>query len=332
MAIIFAGTKVSEVEGFNAFPGSSSIAGVADSIAVGGDVTASSRPSFFTKSFAETSEMWFTFYAWARDNYASSSAGYFRIRNTQENIDLFRIRALTSSTFTIEYLSGPNTYTSGTTVIRSTSAFQRYDVHLKIDEVDGIIEVYLEGALVFELVGNTKFTSVDTFDQAYYSGIHDTNSTYSYGVTFAAIIIADEDTRVLKFAQRKPTAVGSIAEWAGSTTGILGAGNDPTQFIDFFEYGNTHTFTAGTNTTIPPSAGCRVIISAAVDKNPKLGNAGIKGVISISGQPLIESDKVIPSSNGLTTVGTILDINPNTGKSFTYAEINSSEFGIKVVE
>lgn len=123
----------------------------------------------------------------------------------------------------------------------------RWDIRIKIDAIDGAIDVYKDGRL------DVSIGPVDTTNAGTRSGLTQFRIGSWSGegwYSLSAIIIADEPTLVMDYVQTWPAGNGTYNEWDGADyTFIDGVDFDDAEMIESETLDARYTYTLPTVTT-----------------------------------------------------------------------------------
>jgi hypothetical protein len=237
------------------------------------------------------------------------------------------IRVLTGTPTVVQYWNGSTWVAlTPTSTFSAITGDARYDVGVKIDAVNGYIRVYQNKVLLYEYVGNTVFNSVTTVDGARIMGIDGSNSFAS------AWVIADEDTRPLRYAQLTASGAGAVSEWDGATANVTGIpGWSDSTVMTTNVYDEVQLF-ALANLNAAFNTGWTVeTVVVAVRAAREVGKVADLRIVAQSGAERADGSRV---SLGSTFVGYVQQFttDPVTDLPWAIAAVNALEVGVQALE
>lgn len=241
--------------------------------------------------------------------------------------DLFRI-GVGSATIEprIGYWNGSalvyNNFTKGTlyNILRT-----RVDIHLKIADSGGVFELYLDGSLSASLpITDTNLVGSSGIDIIRLNKYSMTTPTGVY----SAVFVADEDTRPMNLASLPFTGAGGVSGWTGAYTDINETGYNDGALLTTSTLDAISTFV----TTDLAAKYAAFKVKAVVLSGRGIGGATspttIQGVTRQSAVNYAKASEM-PTPAALGSINIVWNTNPATAVDWTYALVNSAEFGFK---
>ena len=198
---------------------------------------------------------------------------------------------------------------------------ERVDIHIKIDDVAGEFNVYLDGLLLVGFSGDTNRSA----DNAIVSvGWMSDDNSLEYDIS--AVIVADTDTRGMIFAQSKPTTNGARSDWTGDATDIDDLGRDDTNFIKSGTDGHVSTFGVG---TLPAGLSGWDVHAVVVAGRALVGDdTTLDKVVRVGSTNYLSGD--VGAGGIMGPVQHVFHQNPATAADWTFAEVDAIEVGVKL--
>lgn len=223
----------------------------------------------------------------------------------------------------LQYWDGASWVNIGSIRTISTVNGRLFDIQCKIDPVDGRFALYVDGALVSELTGNTDFFSAGVD----YVSLQGWGSTNERRVT--ECIIADEPTLGMRLATLGADGNGANTSWSGSYLDIDEIIVNDSDMISSTTIGEEESFTLANLSTEAAALVPRAVIVSTRARNAPSGPQSFQSLIRTSG-----TNFTSPSFTGLLTsfsggYQSIWENNPNTSSPWSPSEINSLEMGAK---
>jgi hypothetical protein len=310
MAILFAGTSIAEgaSEVTSAIISTTGLpTGVSEAVQVGAIAA-----SFVVSTPSAQSTFWLQFHKGLSD----FDGNIVVIRNgASPCIRLVK----TSGVMRMESFNGSTWSLIGSTFGGASVGF--WDIEVVIG-ASGVIRAYRGKALEFEFTGNTVFNSVTSADRFAFQYPGTTSHHYS------CIIVADEDTRPLRYAQAALSAQGALAEWTGAVGNVSGTGfNDGTLVTtDTPDQRTTYTKAAlnalfNSGWTVETAV---VSVRAATEPGKAAGLRGMARSSSVDG---FSAQQALANPLGVRQFQIPTD--PNTSAAWTVANFNSAELGVQ---
>lgn len=206
---------------------------------------------------------------------------------------------------------------SGQSIV--SNEINRYDMQIINYGSSAQVKVYIEGVLVIDYSGNIAIIGVDSFDSV--AVFLDTTS----GVGASEIIVADEDTRLMRLKTLVPNAAGDTsANWTGEYTDI-----DEITISDADKiYANTADADFQCGITGMPNGlwGVKALKVAA----RCVEGGGTKGVaIGVKTNSTVNVGDTETCSGYWQTKERLMTVNPVTGNPWTPAEIEALQLNLR---
>lgn len=195
-------------------------------------------------------------------------------------------------------------------------------VHMCIHPTNGVVEIYIEGAL------SLRVTGINTIGTPLASGIDrvilDSSGTIEE-VHYSEVIIANNVNIVnYRVAQVEPTGAGDDSEWLGTFAEVDELNQNDPLFIRTGEVDQTILFTGG---DVPDISLVPKAISVSVRmKKDDIGPQDANIVIKTNGVK-VHGD-LLSLANTYTGYRQVWTDNPVTGLPFTTTEANNFQYGI----
>ena len=247
----------------------------------------------------------------------SATQGLFALAQTGSNTGVYRVNYWNGSAWTA---------VSGETFSLDNGILYRLDWHVKIANAGGVIEFYINGALVTTgSIDDTRITDTVTGIDKVRFGIFASSPNLCY---WSAMLFADEDTRAMFMAQRLPTGNGANTAWTGAFGDVDEPGITDTDFISSTTAGAKETFT---HAALPAAWATGFSVEAvAVSYRVSAGqNSGVvvKDLQRIGGTDYVGTS--LGNNAQITPVQKVYNQSPATSADWTMSEA-ASEFGVIV--
>jgi hypothetical protein len=318
MTILAAGTSIADFETIftvNATAGSFP-AGVSESL-----FASASGTNVAVWSGAEQAQIGICFY---HIRSITNSGNPTLVELSRNGTGVLRVRAVgtaSANTFDLEYWNG-----SAWTKIGSTFtiplALGRYDLFLKIHETEGVVAIYHDQVFLTGVSDvDTRFNSVTGIDAVDLKAIG--NST-----RFSAIIVADEDTRPLRYAQTLIAAQGERAEWTGAFGNVGGTGFSDSTVVSTDTADQRTTYTkAALNAMFATGWTVEAAVVSARGRT-EIGKVAAMRIMTRSGtEEAFEAQASLTNEVGILRA--IVPLDPDGNDPWTIARFNSAEFGVQ---
>lgn len=199
----------------------------------------------------------------------------------------------------------------------------RVDLHVKIDDSVGVLEVYVDGVLGFTFTGDTKLTTGEAIDSIKFSFGGSGNAPW-----MSAVIIADESTLGMLAKQVVPIAAGGASDWSGAYTDINMLTNTPTSIFTGIP-DNVSTFA---KTSMEDYDTGYDVVSLIFNITGSIGKdtVGIKPVIRLDGINYDAGD-IFDFTSSPNPKQVEIPLNPATEAAWVYSTIEAAEIGVKLV-
>lgn len=269
-------------------------------------------------------EMWFSYRARSSGNFSTTVKTWFTLTDAAGN-SIARLHLVSSSQIDLQLWDGSAWVQVATTstLPAITSGVVRLDVHFKKATSGGVFAVYADGALSMSYTGDTDRVDNNVAEVRFTQAA--SNSSHVISAMFAA----DEDTRTLDFAQRRPGSNGAETAWTGTYLDVDETSFNDSDFISTNTDGAVETMGFG---SLPSAFSTNPIVAIIMSGRGQLssGITQIKGIARV-GSVNYENDPRTPYGSSYGSVQHVFDVNPATGGSWTYAEVNAAQFGYKAV-
>jgi len=257
----------------------------------------------------------------------------FRIFSTSYSRSnaLFQLRRYnnTNQYLRAEYWNGSAYVTIGTDLnIGSVSNSVEYvhDFQLIMHGSTGRFKIWRDDVLIFDTGDmNTVQTAATTVDRVSFNNPINNNAAAS-GLTISSVILASEDTRDLIPVGLYANGNGASTDWSGDYQDIdekdLGA--------DFISSTAANDDELHTKEAVPAAfVGQRVraVVHAMRARNGSTGPQNLRSLMRVSGVKYASTDLAITS--GMGPVQYVWDTNPADGLTWSQADLNSSQFGVR---
>jgi len=276
-------------------------------------------------AFAAQTDVWFSGYA--RWSFTSGTLTLFQIDDTA-GAGLWRLARGSNLTLQIWNGASWDIVATGSTSFGSSSGLKRFDVHLSLDNVTGVFEIYLDGVLEATFTGDTIRTASTTFDAASYRNI--AVSSTSNTTVWSAMFASTTDSKVIDYQQLLPNANGTATSWTGDfnniNSGVVGQLDDiggirTTASAQAEQFGVTNTNVA--------LAG-RTVVAVGVSGRGFKGQTGPTN-LEVGVRSGTTDSWATPFA--LDTVGkpthAIFATNPDTASDWTLGEVDTMEIGVR---
>lgn len=332
MSILGAWTSISD---FYAFAGTvvmTTASKLAPYVKEGVQVTATAAP---IRAVLPTpvSDAWLSFHFYGESSAfgANATGQLLRIRDTETGQTLFQLDFDNIDDFSLESWNGTSfveqsVFTAGVGGV----AVHKMDVHVKLDDVSGVVNVYLDGALILAMSGDTIFTSSTTFNTI--ELCRPALDAIGFGqVTFSALIVADEDTRAMVFHQAQASGAGATTGWtSGSYTDVTKLGRDDNTFIKSETADQSISFVMDDVNSALNAYTPRAVVLSARTRKGTTGPQNMQGIVRQSGNDFTTAN-ISGISPGYGSRQAVMNTNPATSTDWLISEINANEFGLKSV-
>jgi hypothetical protein len=270
-------------------------------------------------SGAEQAEIGICFY---HARAVTNSGSPALVELSRNGTEVLRVRAVTTThTFDLEYWDGSAWTKIGSTFTIPT-ALGRFDLFVKIHETEGVVALYRDHVFLGGVSDvDTRYNSVTGIDAVDLKGIG--NST-----RFSAIIVADEDTRTLRYAQTLIAAQGERAEWTGAFGNVGGTGFSDSTVVSTDTPDQRTTYTkAALNSMFDTGWTVEAAVVSARGRT-EIGKAAAMRIMTRSGEEeAFEAQASLTNEVGILRA--IVPLDPDGNDAWTIARFNSAEFGVQ---
>ena len=194
------------------------------------------------------------------------------------------------------------------------------DLHIKDYGSSATVDIYRNGALIASYTGNISVPGLSGFTNVAFKG----EGTYGGRGNVSEVIVADEDTRLMRLKTLAPSATGDTNSWSGSYADI-----DETTISDTDKlYTSTPDADALFNLTNMPSGNYTPL---AVKLNTRFVNEssqhGLQQGVKTNGSIYLSDTQQALKYWGNEEV--LYNTNPVTGLPWTSAEIEALQFAYR---
>ena len=264
-------------------------------------------------------------------DWANGTDGFIQFRNSSDNVTHIEIQfnsalgLITAERSTSIWLAQSPVGTF------SDKTWNTIEVHLKIDDSTGILQVKCNGDLVINYSGDTRNGgSTATIDQLHMQCF---NGVYSY-YTFDDIAVRDDDwCGAGGIHLILPDSAGDVSDWTASAGNAWETVDErPPNFSDYIYEDSANLEQHLFNFTDIPS-GVRLINSVKVLNVAKLSEAGSGSVQSIAkiGSTVASGINYGLDEASNSYVKFIMSENPDTVSGWVSSDITSLQAGVEVV-
>lgn len=251
------------------------------------------------------------------DTTYSATQGLFALAQTGTNTGIYRVMYWNGSAWTA---------VSGETFTLNNGILYRIDWHVKIANAGGVIELYVNGALVVTgSIDDTRITDTVTgIDKVRFGNF----ASGLNSCQWSAMLFADEDTRAMFMAQRLPTGNGANTAWTGEFGDLDERGIIDSDYITSTTAGAKETFTHAAL----PAAWATGFSVKAVAVSYRVSAGQNSGVVTKDLQRIGGTDYVgtsLGNNAQITPVQKVYNQSPATSADWTMSEA-ASEFGVIV--
>jgi hypothetical protein len=201
----------------------------------------------------------------------------------------------------------------------NVNGFLEIDMQISNFGINANVSVYCNGNLIIEYTGDITTPNIENGFDCVSIG---NDSNYFYP---SEIIVADEDTRLMRLKTLAPSAAGDTsANWTGAYTDI-----DETTLSDSDKiYSSTNNADFQCNLTGMPSGAWSVkavkVAARCVDGS---GSTGIQ--LGVKSGGTVGSGNTQTASGYWQTKEILMQVNPVTGVAFTPAEIEALQINLR---
>ncbi|MDX0267601.1 hypothetical protein GOC13_07125 [Sinorhizobium meliloti] len=324
MPILFAGTSIADVLPIaGTSQATTAIAWLPPSGFVAEGITATSTTAIFRAEFAApATEFWAS--CWVFSNTVSYTANTILLKfGSPSGGDEFALRVPSSGLNVRFDYNNAGAWTQIAPAFAFDNSRCRIDLYYKRDAINGRLQLYRDGVLVFNFTGNTAWTAAPALTR------FDMGATSGNGSTWSAIIVHTQDTRKLEFVQLRPNGDGAETAWIGDYTAVDETGYSDTDIIASNVAGQVETFLFP---DLPSGYDTHSVTGVVLGMRAQgSGSPGeIRGVARIGGVDY-EQAPVSPLQPAWGPHKVVFENNPASSARWTQAQINAAEFGVKSV-
>lgn len=327
MTILFAGTSLADF-GINGAVVSTTAARLAPYAKEGVDCNFPGR--FARMKFTPVSELWVRFHVWGLQMGQTSSGlntgQFWRAYEVEAGTRLFSIDLDGSTDTAFEMWDGAAFTEFGTaSTPMLSSALYKVDIRLKLDNVSGEFQFYVNDVLMITYTGDTIRTAATTISCVELDGGY---IGAEANQIFSGVIVSTTDTRNMVFHQGQMTAAGATSDWTGAYTDVTKLTVDDTTFISSGTADQVETYVAENVNAALSAYSVEAVVLATRTRRGTTGPQNLQAVVRQSGVDHVTADLTgIDGAYG--AIRAIMTANPATSGAWTIAEIDAAEFGVK---
>ena len=281
-----------------------------------------------------TSDFWTTY--WFNSKQTSTHAGREVIAFSDNGTNVLRFVAINADSFSVDLWTGASWATVIASVTCDNNLGQRYDIHFKMHDTLGEIEIYVDNVLAGSFYGDTVGSTSTTVNEfAINSWYNSTNSLYSS--YYSQILVQSDDTRGIAVVSAQANGGTTYADQdSGTVTDInarYGKGStvDPSKLI----------FSSANSTSAFATLG----IDAQFDTGWQVVNV-VTNVRSMYGaaSPVTNIAPMVRTATNVDSFATAVastpllfktafgefPLNPDTSAAWTVAEAEAASVGVRV--
>lgn len=222
-----------------------------------------------------------------------------------------------------EYWNGSSFVTTGATLTLTAASRINVDIHLKCGgSPTGEYHVYLNGALADSVTGGLN-AAVDNVNAISLTGMGNSAA----GVMISQIIVADEDTTLMKLVSKRASANGSNNDGTGSYTDTNSIPYNPTLARVLPANGDKFTMVKSGFTPLPSGLYIGAVLVNGMMRTDGSVVDNSRPVIRLSGTDYTLSDVSPPPTSGYQPKTGVWLTSPVTATAFSLTEFNNLEFG-----
>lgn len=208
-----------------------------------------------------------------------------------------------------------------------------FDFHLKIDNVNGRFAYYRDGTLKQEFLGDTLNSPYTAIDGLVLAGFGAGASTDS---GFSQVIVATQSTIGMRLMTLAPTGNGTNTAWTGTFSDIsstvieTGSGGLANTYIYSGASGDKETY-ACTDMPAASKSGFEPIAVVVAARGRTHGTGPTALHLGVRTNSTDDFASALALSAELQGAYRVLELNPVTGRQWTYTELDALEIGVKGV-
>lgn len=277
--------------------------------------------------FGTTLSDFWLHYRLYQESAPTAAENYFYIRNAAGTEDEYRILINTDSTWTIQRFKSSTYTTLGTTSAAVLiDAAADIDIHVVRNLTTGVFQIFKNGVSVFNFAGDTDTTSPP--GMVYFEGM--IGSTREMNIS--QLIVADESTIGWKLATLSPTGNGANTAWTNDYLNVDEFVYDNTDFIETNTVGNTETYTnSGINASYSTYNVKAMAVAGRMSNDSGSSVADVQFVVRTGGTNYTSPNASLVKDGTEYSLQYIWNTNPNTASSWTQAQVNGAEIGVRSV-
>ena len=253
--------------------------------------------------------------------YVSSGLTDREVITFRNSGDAFLRLSRISGEFQFQSWSGSAWVNVGSSFTGITSSRQRLDIGISL-QASGFIRLYVDKLSVFDFTGDTVFNSISVCDEIILR-------TLTTSGRISGLILADEDTRPLEYAQLLPSGAGALEEWTGNASDVSGSVsfNDSTMMTtDLADQKQTFALPnlpSAFNTGYTVEA---IVANVRARRDPdKVADLRL---MALSGTDEAFGDQVSLANEAEVVQGKF-SVDPATSAAWTIAGVNGAEIGVQ---
>lgn len=290
--------------------------------------TRSSPPTAAFIGGATPSEWWLHCVYSLDDGYY---ADYNIITFRASGADIYALRTITTNNTMVLAIYNGSSWdvipeTTFTTVDDTPYVF---DIHFAPDGTTGVVEMFVNGALVGSVTGNYIAAAGATIDEVRFSSHYLNDSRRCW---LSEVIMTDGDNTLgWHVSTLMPVGVGTTGDWTGAYTDIDEAGavntadyieSDTDTNLSIFEFGDLHT-------SLDSDLVKTVFLYANVEKITGSAVTNIDLVTRPASTNYTGGNSGALTDDTPTDTHAEFSTNPETASAWTLSAVNSAEFGFR---
>lgn len=284
----------------------------------------SSITSYAKFAFAGVSEFWLSWHFYMV-NSTNANTMTPLVLQAPDGTNIFRIMGA-NAPWNFQLWNGSAWTTVGSSLTRpGGNAVWKFDLRFKMADA-GVIELYANGALLGSYSGDTLLTAAT---QIGFASFFPTYSASGFE-TLTAIILADESTIDMVFAQNLPSGNGAQTAWAGDYTAIDDSG--ALSKLDFISSDTNNQVETVTFANLDSAFNSMDIAAVVAATHCRLGvtGPGQIAVVARSGGTDYEAGGLSPEAAKFGPRQVVMNNNPATSNPWAgTSAVNGSELGFK---
>lgn len=281
-----------------------------------------------------TSDFWTTY--WFNSRLSSTEVGREVIAFSDSGAGVLRFAAVNSTSFSVGLWTGASWATVIASVACDSDLGQRYDIHFKMHDTLGEIEIYVDNVLEGSFYGDTVRSTSTTVNEFTINNWYG-NTSYLYDSYYSQILVQSDDTRGIAVVSAQANGSTAYADQdSGAVTDInsiygKGSAVDTSKLI-FSSANSTSAFvTLGIDAQF--DTGWEVV---SVVTNVRSMYGAASPVTNIA--PMIRTATNVDSFATAVASTPLLfktgfaefPLNPDTSAAWTVAEAEAASVGVRV--